>query len=61
MEQLLAQLKYLLKENHWQAELNQQMRDEIVMLKGRKAKSKCRQSASEVRPVTGPRVGLRGK
>jgi hypothetical protein len=30
MEQLLAQLKYLLKENHWQAELNQQMRDEIV-------------------------------
>ncbi|MFN2182395.1 MAG: hypothetical protein ACK2UU_00325 [Anaerolineae bacterium] len=38
--QLLAQLKYLPEENRWQTELIQEMRNEIVVLKGRKRKSK---------------------
>jgi len=38
--QLLAQLKYLPEENRWQTELIQEMRTEIVVLKGRKRKSK---------------------
>ena len=37
--QLIAQLKDLLKENRWQAQLVQQMRDEIVVLKERKRKN----------------------
>jgi hypothetical protein len=37
--QLIAQLKDLLKESRWQAELVQKMRDEIVVLKERKRKN----------------------
>ena len=42
VEQLLVQLEHVLEENRRQAEIIQQMRDEIAVLKGQKAKPKFR-------------------
>jgi hypothetical protein len=47
VEQLLAQLEYLLEENRRQAEIIQQMRDEIAVLKGQKAKPKFKPSGMD--------------
>ena len=47
MEQLLVQLEYVLEENRRQAEIIQQMRDEIAVLKGQKAKPKFKPSGME--------------
>jgi hypothetical protein len=47
VEQLLVQLEYLLEENRTQAEIIQQMRDEIAVLKGQKAKPKFKPSGME--------------
>lgn len=47
VEQLLVQLEYLLEENRRQAEIIQQMRDEIAVLKGQKAKPKFKPSGME--------------
>ena len=44
VEQLLVQLEHLLEENGRQAEIIQQMRDEIAVLKGQKAKPKFKPS-----------------
>ena len=47
VEQLLVQLEHLLEENRRQAEIIQQMRDEIAVLKGQKAKPKFKPSGME--------------
>jgi hypothetical protein len=47
VEQLLGQIEYLLEENRKQAEIIQQMRDEIAVLKGQKAKPKFKPSGME--------------
>jgi len=47
VEQLLVQLEHLLEENRTQAEIIQQMRDEIAVLKGQKAKPKFKPSGME--------------
>jgi len=47
VEQLLVQLEYLLEENRRQAEIIQQMRDEIAVLKGQKAKPKFKPSGMD--------------
>jgi hypothetical protein len=47
VEQLLVQLEHLLEENLRQAEIIQQMRDEIAVLKGQKAKPKFKPSGME--------------
>ncbi len=47
VEQLLVQLEYLLEENLRQADIIQQMRDEIAVLKGQKAKPKFKPSGME--------------
>jgi len=47
VEQLLGQIEYLLEENRRQAESIQQMRDEIAVLKGQKAKPKFKPSGME--------------
>jgi hypothetical protein len=47
VEQLLAQLEYLLEENRRQAEMIEQLRDEIAVLKGQKAKPKFKPSGME--------------
>jgi hypothetical protein len=52
VEQLLGQIEHLLEENGRQAEIIQQMRDEIAVLKGQKAKPKFKPSGMETE--TGP-------
>jgi hypothetical protein len=52
VEQLLVQLEHLLEQNRRQAEVIQQMRDEIAVLKGQKAKPKFKPSGME--PQTEP-------
>jgi hypothetical protein len=52
VEQLLGQIEHLLEENGRQAEIIQQMRDEIAVLKGQKAKPKFKPSGME--SETGP-------
>lgn len=47
VEQLLAQLERLLEENRRQGEIIQQMRDEIAVLKGRKARPKFKPSGMD--------------
>jgi len=47
VEQLLVQLEHLLEENRRQAEIIQQMRDEIAVLKGQKAKPKFKPSGMD--------------
>jgi hypothetical protein len=47
VERLLAQVERLLEENRQQAELIQQLRDEIAVLKGEKAKPKFQPSGME--------------
>ena len=47
VEQLLVQLEHLLEENLRQAEIIQQMRDEIAVLRGQKAKPKFKPSGME--------------
>jgi hypothetical protein len=47
VEQLLGQIEHLLEKNHRQAEIIQQMRDEIAVLKGQKAKPKFKPSGME--------------
>ena len=47
VEQLLVQLESVLEENRRQAEIIQQMRDEIAVLKGQKAKPKFKPSGME--------------
>ncbi len=47
VEQLLGQIEHLLEENRRQAEIIQQMRDEIAVLKGQKAKPKFKPSGME--------------
>ncbi len=47
VEQLLVQLERLLEENRRQAEIIQQMRDEIAVLKGQKAKPKIKPSGMD--------------
>ena len=47
VEQLLGQIEHLLEENGRQAEIIQQMRDEIAVLKGQKAKPKFKPSGME--------------
>jgi len=47
VEQLLGQIEHLLEENRRQTEIIQQMRDEIAVLKGEKAKPKFKPSGME--------------
>ena len=47
VEQLLVQLESVLEENRRQAEIIQQMRDEIAVLKGQKAKPKFKPSGMD--------------
>jgi len=47
VEQLLEQIEQLLEENRRQAEIIQQMRDEIAVLKGQKAKPKFKPSGMD--------------
>lgn len=47
VEQLLGQIEKLLKDNHRQAEQIRQLRDEIAVLRGQKAKPKFRPSGME--------------
>ena len=47
VEQLLGQIEHLLEDNRRQAEIIQQMRDEIAVLKGQKAKPKFKPSGME--------------
>ena len=54
VERLLGQVEHLLEENRRQAEIIQQMRDEIAVLKGQKAKPKFKPSGMETETETGP-------
>jgi len=54
VEQLLGQIEHLLEENRRQAEIIQQMRDEIAVLKGQKAKPKFKPSGMETETETEP-------
>jgi cell division septum initiation protein DivIVA len=47
VEQLLEQIEQLLEENHRQAERIQQLRDEIAVLKGQRAKPKFKPSGMD--------------
>ena len=47
VEQLLSQIEHLLEENRGQAEIIAQLRDEIAVLKGQKAKPKFKPSGME--------------
>ena len=49
VEQLLEQIEHLLEENRKQAEWIQQLRDEIAVLKGQKAKPKFKPSGMETK------------
>ena len=53
VEQLLVQLERVLEENRRQAEIIQQMRDEIAVLKGQKAKPKFKPSGMETQTEPG--------
>jgi hypothetical protein len=53
VEQLLVHLEHLLEENRRQAEIIQQMRDEIAVLKGQKAKPKFKPSGMETQTEPG--------
>jgi len=53
VEQLLEQIEHLLEENRRQAEPIQQLRDEIAVLKGQKAKPKCKPSGMETETEAG--------
>ena len=53
VEQLMVQLEHVLEENRRQAEIIQQMRDEIAVLKGQKAKPKFKPSGMETQTEPG--------
>jgi hypothetical protein len=57
VEQLLVQLEHLLEENRRQAEIIQQMRDEIAALKGQKAKPKFKPSGMDTKTEPGGDAG----
>lgn len=52
--QLLGQIEHLLEENRRQSEIIQQMRDEIAVLKGQKAKPKFKPSGMQTETETEP-------